>query len=259
MKIEVLGAFGSKLQDFGMTSFLVEGRLAIDAGNIVKKGKKIYGLEHIVLTHQHLDHIADIPYLVSESFPTRRKPLNIYAHQSALDAISRHILNAEIWPDFSSIKMLGSEHSSVRYVSVSVGREFEVDGFKLTAFESNHTVRTFGYRVYNGRENKSFLITGDTWKQDDVWEIANSDPSVIAIFIDVSYPRRMRELARISRHLSSDTLEEELRKLRRKDIAVFIYHMKPAFRKEIAVEMLKIRKKYGFRLKVLSDGEKIEL
>lgn len=259
MKIEVLGAFGSKLKDLGMTSFLINKRFAIDAGNIIKKGEKIFHLEHIILTHQHLDHIADIPYLVAESFPIRRVPLKIYAHQDTLAAISKHILNAEIWPDFSNIKIAGSGYFSVRYVNILRGRKFDIDGLEITPFESNHTVPTLGYRIYDRKENKSFLITGDTWKQDTVWDLANSDKSVAAIFIDVSYPRRMRELGKKAKHLSSDAFEEELRKLKRKDIRIFVYHLKPAFRREIMKEISDISRKTKLKIDVLNDGDVIHI
>ncbi|MCS7213870.1 MAG: MBL fold metallo-hydrolase [Candidatus Calescibacterium sp.] len=259
MKIEVLGAFGSKLKNLGMTSILINDKVSIDAGNIVRKGEKIFQLEHIVLTHQHLDHIADIPYLIAESFPVRKNPLKIYTHTKALESISRHILNTEIWPDFSSIKMIDREDSSLRYEKISLGQEINIDGLKITPFESNHTVLTFGYKVYDQKSNCAFLITGDTWKQDNVWEIANSDPDVKAIFVDVSYPKRMRELGKISKHLSSDVFEEELYKLKRKDLKIYVYHIKPAFRKEVIDEISEIKKRTKFKIEILKDGMTFEI
>lgn len=259
MRIEVLGAFGSKLRNLGMSSFVINNKVAIDAGNIVRKGEKIFHLEHIVLTHQHLDHIADIPYLVAESFPTRKNTLNIYASKSSIESISRHILNAEIWPDFSNIRMINSEEVSLRYVNISLGQQLDIDGLKVIAFESNHTVQTFGYKIYDKKSNKSFLITGDTWKQDNVWEIANSDRSVKAIFVDVSYPRRMNELGKIAKHLSSDAFEEELSKLKRTDLKIYVYHIKPAFRKDVVKEINEVKNRTKFRIDILKDGDVIDL
>ncbi len=259
MRIEVLGAFGSKLKNFGMSSFFIDNKVAIDAGNILKKGEKVFHIEHIVLTHQHLDHIADIPYLVAESFPTRRKPLNIYAPKSSIESISRHILNTEIWPDFSNIRMVNSEKPSLRYVKISLRQQLDIDGLKLISFESNHTVETFGYKIYDKKSNRSFLITGDTWKQDDVWEIANSDQSVEAIFIDVSYPRRMSEIGKIAKHLTSDAFEEELSKLKRTDLKIYVYHIKPVFRKEVVKEINEIKKRTKLHIDVLKDGDVINL
>lgn len=259
MRIEVLGAFGSKLRNLGMSSFLINGKVAVDAGNIVMKGKKIFHLEHIFLTHQHLDHIADIPYLVAESFPTRRNPLNIYASKNSIESISKHILNAEIWPDFSNMRMVNSDEASLRYVKISLNHQLDIDGLKITPFESNHTVQTFGYKVYDKKSNKSFVITGDTWKQDDVWDIANSDDSVRAVFIDVSYPRRMSELGKIAKHLSTDAFEEELLRLKRKDMKLYVYHIKPAFLGEVVKEINEIRRKFKLQIEVLRDGDIINI
>lgn len=105
--IKVLGAYGSKSLDSNTTCIQINTNSVIDAGNIVKGlGTKAEYIDNIFLTHSHLDHLNDIPYLLDIFYEKRKKPITIYGTSKTLENLRNYILNWEIWPDFSEIELL---------------------------------------------------------------------------------------------------------------------------------------------------------
>jgi len=52
------------------------------------------------------------------------------------------------------------------------------------------------------------------------------------VFVDVSFPNEMGELAEVSKHLTPALLADDLKKLDR-DVAVYAVHIKPTNRDEV--------------------------
>ncbi|HIC97414.1 MAG TPA: 3',5'-cyclic-nucleotide phosphodiesterase [Aquificaceae bacterium] len=252
MRVKVLGAYGGRYGDFGTTCFQLSDRVLVDAGNVMRSlGDRCILIEHIILTHAHLDHIVDIPFLIDYTFRFREKPLNIYGSKDTIEAVKEYVMNWNIWPEFSSIRLLNSGDYAVNYVEIDPGNAFEVDGFSVCAFPSNHTVPTFGYVVKEG--GRGLLITGDTYKNPLLWDILNSDKDIKALVTEVSYPSYMHNLAEVSKHHTPKTLAEELKNLHRDDVDIYVMHLKPnsleELREEIARELVGV--------KVLEDGDEI--
>jgi cAMP phosphodiesterase len=59
-----------------------------------------------------------------------------------------------------------------------------------------------------------------------------------AVFIDVTFPNAMQNIADLSKHLTPQKLKEELKKLK-SSAAVYAYHIKAQHEKEIVKEMAK--------------------
>ena len=101
-EIRVLGAYGSKFKNCGTSSFYLNERNVIDAGNlVVQLEEKSANIQNIWITHSHLDHISDIAYIVDNYYSYIKKTINIYALAETIQAIKEHFLNNIIWPDFS--------------------------------------------------------------------------------------------------------------------------------------------------------------
>ena len=81
--------------------------ILIDGGNIINilKDDSRF-IEHIFLTHSHLDHIADIPYLFDLNFEKLKNPITIYGLKNTIESLQNNIFNNKIWPDFSKINLL---------------------------------------------------------------------------------------------------------------------------------------------------------
>ncbi|MBL2595817.1 MBL fold metallo-hydrolase, partial [Klebsiella pneumoniae] len=65
MQIRVLGCSGAIAKDCRTTSFLVGNRILIDAGTVVGDLtlEEMGRIDHVLLTHSHLDHIAALPLM----------------------------------------------------------------------------------------------------------------------------------------------------------------------------------------------------
>jgi ribonuclease BN (tRNA processing enzyme) len=70
MKIRFLGAHNCETKDTRMVSLLVDDILAIDAGGLTASLSLTaqYRIEAVLLTHQHYDHVRDIPTLAMNLF-----------------------------------------------------------------------------------------------------------------------------------------------------------------------------------------------
>ncbi len=251
MRIKVLGAYGGRCRDLGTTCFQLSEGVILDAGNVMRAlGEECMKIDHVFLTHAHLDHIVDIPFMIDYTFRFRERPLNIYGHRETLEALKDYIMNWNIWPEFSSIRLINSGDYAVNYVEIEPYEEIELNGLRIKTFPSNHTITTLSYVVKRG--DRGVLITGDTYKNPKVWETINEDEEIKALITEVSYPSYMHNLAEVSKHHTPKTLREELDHLER-EVDVYVMHLKPNAIEELRKEIREVLP----QVKVLEDGDEI--
>lgn len=254
-EITILGAYGTKGEDAGTSSFLLNEHHAIDAGNLLQPLKeRVAGIEVIWLTHSHLDHIIDIAYILDSYFGERKKPLRLMGLPSTLEAVRTHMLNDVIWPDFSKIPMNGSSCKSVEYVPIEPGVCYRVDEtMKIEAFETDHTVPSCGYIVKN--RGSAVLITADTYSLDKVVELVDRNEEIKTLVIECSFPSSMEKLAAESKHLTPELLFEKLKPLEKRGLALCINHIKPLYETVIKEEIGRMQG--SWQSVILKDGDKI--
>jgi len=238
MEWHVLGSFGGLSPRCRMTSFLINGELALDAGSItqaleLEDQKRI---TRVVLTHSHLDHTASIPFLVENIFGDQRQALEILVTPQVMHTVKRHLFNNDTWPDFTRIP--NDLLPALKLVQVEPRATFAVNGLRLTPIPVHHTVPTHGYLVED--EGGVVLFTSDTGPTEEVWEVANRTPNLRAVIVEVSFPTRMQRVADVSLHLTPTTLSGELAKLKR-DVPVYLYHLKPSCLAELREEIAATR------------------
>ncbi len=122
MKLRVLGCSGGiGGRHHRTTSFLVDHDILIDAGTGVGELSiaELAGIDHVFLTHCHLDHIANLPMMIDAVADRRSKPLLVYGTEAVLDSLRRHIFNWEIWPDFASVP--SAERAFMHYRPLVIG------------------------------------------------------------------------------------------------------------------------------------------
>lgn len=85
-----------------------------------------------------------------------------------------------------------------------------VDSITLTPIRSNHTVECCGYLIE--KDGSGVLYSHDTYKNDRLWDILNSSLHVKVLIVNISFPLRMTELARQSKHLTPSLLRGEIEK-----------------------------------------------
>jgi ribonuclease BN (tRNA processing enzyme) len=239
MEWHILGSFGGSSPTCRTTSFLINGELALDAGSITQalplEAQRL--IRQIVLTHSHLDHIASIPFLVENTFGEKRDALEILMTPQVLRTVKMHLFNNDTWPDFTRIP--NDLLPALRLEQVEPRAPFSVKGLRLTPVPVHHVVPTHGYLVEE-EEGGAVLFTSDTGPTHEVWEVANRTAKLRAVIVELSFPSRMQQVADVSLHLTPTTLAAELAKLKR-DVAVYLYHLKPAYVDEVRGELAATR------------------
>ncbi len=239
MEWRILGSFGGSSPSCRMTSFLVDGELALDAGSLTQalSLEEQLAVRRIALSHSHLDHVASIPFLVENAFADGTRTLEILLTPQVHDTVKRHLFNNDLWPDFTRIPSQLSP--ALKLVQIEPRIPFAVNHLILTPIPVNHTVPTCGFLVEE-RGGGAVLFTSDTGPTEEVWELANSCPNLAAVIVEVSFPSRLQRVADLSLHLTPSTLSHELRKLRR-NVPVYLFHLKPRHLDELRRELADLR------------------
>ena len=172
MKVRILGCSGGiGGRHLRTTSLLVDNDILIDAGTGVGDLAiaELAQIDHVFITHSHLDHLACMPFMIDTVGDMRNRPLTVHATEATLEIIRAHIFNWAIWPDFSVIPT--PEKPFMRFASIQVGETIDIDGRKVIPLPANHTVPAVGYQVDSGQG--SLVFTGDTGPCPELWQYVN--------------------------------------------------------------------------------------
>jgi HD-GYP domain-containing protein (c-di-GMP phosphodiesterase class II)/ribonuclease BN (tRNA processing enzyme) len=234
--IEFLGVSGTKSTSHGTTCLKVSKHCVIDAGNLIQgMGIHIYDIEHIFLTHSHLDHVIDIPFIADLFVIRQTAPLKIYGLKNTLEDLRQFIFNQRVWPDFEKINLAHNDHKTIQFIEINPNEPYKVDGILLTPFKTNHTDGSCGYMIEH--DMHGFLFTSDTYKCKKIWEMMDAHPHIHSLIVDVSFPSRYEKIAHDSKHLTPKILSEELMQCKRQDFRIFPMHMKPLLEHSIKDEL----------------------
>lgn len=179
-------------------------------------------IDHIFLTHSHLDHICSIPFLADTVGHMRTRPVTVHGIKPTLDALRNHIFNNVIWPDFAALPRADAPY--LRYREVVLGQTVELGDRSITVLPANHLVPAVGYWLDSGAG--SLVFTGDTTVNDSLWEVVNRIDNLRYLIIETAFCEKDREIAIASKHLCPSLLAEELAKLKR-PAEILITHIKP--------------------------------
>lgn len=226
MKVRILGCSGGiGGAHLRTTSMLVDDDILIDAGTGVADLPlaELAAIDHVFVTHSHLDHIAALPLMIDSVADLRDRPVTIHATEATLGILRSHIFNWAIWPDFSEISV--RQTPAMRYEAIRVGENNHFGARTITAIPAEHTVPAVGYHLDSGAA--SLVFTGDTTCNDVVWSTINAIANLRYLLIETAFSNREEHLATVSKHLCPDMLGRELAKLERAP-EVFITHVKPS-------------------------------
>ena len=225
MRLRVLGCSGGiGGRHLRTTSFLVDNDVLIDAGSGVGDLSlaELTRIDHVFVTHSHLDHVTSIPFLVDTVGGMRDRPLTVYATGPTIEILKNHLFNWAIWPDFTEIPT--PEAPFLRYQEIELGRTVIIAEREFTALPAIHAVPAVGYHLDSGQG--SLVFTGDTGPNDELWRIVNQISNLKVLIIETAFSNKERHLAEISRHLCPSMLAEELAKFERR-AEIWITHLKP--------------------------------
>ncbi len=223
LAIRALGPYGGSAPGYRMTTFLIDGETALDAGGLtdalpLAAQRRI---RRVVLTHAHLDHVATLPFLI-ENIYGRERPLEIIAPPPVLATLARHVFNDATWPDFT--RLPSRAKPTIVYRPAAAGRAIRAGSVRFTPVPVDHVVPAYGYLV--SKPGRAVLFSGDTSPTRRLWIEAARAKDLKAIFLEVSFCDAQAAVAEASCHLTPQQLPGELAKAPPR-VPVFLYHMKP--------------------------------
>lgn len=248
MKLKALGCYGGNMPGHGMTSFLVNDTIALDAGWVSNalSLKEQVKVKDILISHSHLDHTCTLPFLIDNNFTVPGFSLRIYAIPDVVSAMRNHLFNNQTWPDFTCLP--NDLTPVLKLVEIQPEEPFSINGLTVRAVEVSHSVPTAGYILED--KKGAIAFSSDTGPTERFWKIANAVKGLKAIITECSFPNTYQNLADVSGHLTPSTLEQELRKIR-EDVPIYLYGGKPKHLAVIDRELKALKQK---RLRYLVQG-----
>jgi cAMP phosphodiesterase len=159
------------------------------------------------------------------------EPITVYGTRTVISALREYVFNDEVWPDFEKIPLANGSGPALQFHPIEPLSATRIAGLRVTPIPVNHVVETMGLLVED--EAVAVLFTSDTYTTDAIWRAANRCERLKAVFVDVSYPNELEELAAASRHFTPQTLARDLRKLERE---AQVFAVPPVFVAEIGRE-----------------------
>ena len=254
MRLRILGCSGGELPRHKTTCFLVDDRLAIDAGALTASLslEALLRVDDIVLTHSHFDHVKDVPLLADLLVGRRRRPVRVHASTECARTLRESVFNGRLWPDFTTIPDRKRPVLEIR--PFDPRRAFRVGRYTFRPAPVCHPVESVGFVLSDGKAE--IAVSGDTGPTVDFWKRVNAARRLGALLVELSFPNDLQGLADVSGHLTPNTLATELAKLDRNGFPVLLYHLKPAYvatlRREVAalrlpgVRILKVGDRFTF-------------
>lgn len=240
MRLKVLGAYGASDATHNLTGYLIEDRIAVDAGTLTSKLTLLQQakIELVYVTHAHADHIRDLPHLIQNRFAQNVPPLTIVAARDVMDKLRDHVFNGEVWPDFERFISPETGKAAIQYRALVPGKRTTMAGVALTAVKVDHSVAAAGLILE--LDSQSIVFTGDTGPTREIWKRTNKADKVVAVITEASFPNDYQKIADESGHLSPQTLATELTKIE-VDVPVYASHRKLPYERKIESEIKNIR------------------
>lgn len=254
MRVRVLGAHQLETRDTRLTSFLVDGVLAVDAGSLTS-GLTLEEqglLEAILITHHHFDHCRD---LLTFGLNTRDRTTDVYACPKVLESLSMHLVSGAIYPDHTRSP---AEQPSLRFNPLEPGEENRVEAYSVLPMRVPHGPPTYGFLITspNGRR---FFYSGDTGPGlSEGWDMVLPHLA----FIEASYPDSMEADARAMGHLTPSLLAADLDTIRQEYgelPTVWAVHLNPRYEEEIREDLGAVSRRLGIKVRVACEGLELEV
>ncbi len=254
MKLTILGCSGGIGSGRHTTCFKIDDDILIDAGSgITTLGfEQLLAIDHVVLTHAHLDHVLGLPLLLDAVGEQRTTPVVVHALPEVLDALSAHLFNWHLWPDFRQIPSVDAPW--VRFEPLPLGASLTLGARSFTPLPVNHVVPACGIRI--GAAGGSLVFSGDTTSSEAFTAALNAIPDLRHLIIETSFENALADIAQASKHHWPDSLAEELQALRVRP-QVWITHLKPGNEAAIMAELRAAAP--DWTLTALEPGQVIDL
>lgn len=231
----------------------IDDDVLIDAGTGVGRLSldEIARIDHVFLTHAHMDHMALLPVLIDCRIRQRSEPLTLHGIPETIEALRTHVFNWTIWPDATQIPT--PDAPALRYADASVGERVVLGGRGVTMMPAAHSIPAVGYRIDSAQG--TVMFSGDTARCPPFWDVVAQTSNLRALIVELSYRNGREKLAHDAGHLCASTLAPMLAALKT-PVDLYIVHCKPLDAAQIEQEVAAVAGIH--RLHMLREGDSLE-
>ena len=253
MHIRFLGTHNAESKNTRLSSFLIDGILAVETGNLTtglsfSEQEKI---QTILLSHGHYDHIRGLPAF---AFNNYHRTTRVFAHQDTLDVVTSHLMDGLIYPRFNQ-KTDFTDKPALELLPLELFKAYQINGYRIQALPVNHSITATGFEIY--KDGKSLFYTGDTGPGlHALWDHISPQ----CIIMDLTYPNSAEKAAWDAGHLCPDLLKNELMKFQQVKgylPRVILIHLSPRFEKEIRREVLQAAAELETTIDIAPEGNEL--
>jgi ribonuclease BN (tRNA processing enzyme) len=254
MKLTILGCSGGIGSGRHTTCLKVDDDILIDAGTGITTldFEQLLAIDHVFLTHAHLDHVLGLPLLLDSVGDLRTTPLTVHALPEVLEVLSAHLFNWHLWPDFREIP--SPKAPWLQFAPLDFGEDFTLKGRTFRPLPVNHVVPACG--IHLATAVGSLVFSGDTTRSEAFVSALNAIADLHHLIIDTSFENALVDIAKASKHHWPDSLAAELQDLKVRP-EVWITHLKPGNESAIMNELRAAAPDWG--VEALLQGQVIEL
>ncbi len=257
MKIRFLGAHNTETRDTRLSGLLVDGVIALDAGGLTSSLtlSEQLAIKTVLVTHQHYDHIKDLPLLAMNHF-LNNSSFDVYCLPETGEIISKYLMDGKLYSEFLKKKKDGKAviylHNAEPY------HKMQIEKYYVTAVPVPHGVPSVGY-LFSSTDDKEVFYSGDTGPGiSDCFK----NISVKLLIIEVTASNDYVEFCREKGHLCPCLLKEEL--LKHLNIKGYIpeiitVHMNKSLEEDIKAGLAKIADELGISIEMAVEGKQLEI
>lgn len=258
MEVQILGAHLAEVKGARLTSLLIDGVLALDAGGLTSalslpEQKKI---ETVLLTHHHFDHTRDLVTLAANAGYYWRKQLIVCAPRYTLDIVTGCLLSGKMYTNF--FEYPSKEQPTVVVEAIEPYDRKAIGGYDVLSVPVKHSAPTVGYQI-TSTDNRSLFYTGDTTERvSDCWQ--HVSPQLL--ITEVSGPNKYGDWLKQAGHLCAEFLKEELMQFRRLKgylPRVIVIHIGNPYEQEIKEEVAQVAQELEADISLGYEDMKITL
>lgn len=253
-RLTILGCSGGIGSGRHTTCFMIDDDVLVDVGTGVTTldFEQLRRIDHVFLTHAHLDHVLGLPLLLDSVGDLRAQPLIVHALPEVLGVLSDHLFNWRLWPDFREIPSKASPW--LRFEPLVPGEACTLNGRTFRTLPADHVVPACGYHV--AAAAGSLVFSGDTTHCADFVAAVNGIRDLRHLVIETSFENALVDIAKASKHHWPDSLARELSALTVRP-RVWITHLKPGNESTIMTELREAVPDWG--VEALIQGQVITL
>lgn len=245
MNLHVLGCSGGIGGSTPSTCVQLTPTILIDAGSGLEQLSldAMRQVDHILLTHAHMDHISALATFLSNVIGYREQAVRVYAQPATLEVLRKHIFNWQVWPDFTVLPNV--EQPIIDMVPLQPGKAFTIENLQVTPITMEHTVPTVGFSIRTDAHH--LMYCADTTYNANLIDALNQLPPADQLVIECSFPQSQHEMAMISKHLTTELLKRFIDQLQYQPKEILVAHLKPNYETAIRTELAELLIDYPWR------------